>query len=61
MAMRVQAVMETLALVLFGYLCTHGKNAIRVNRLLFSHAIYMGTVSDIKSKKKDDIVGTSNQ
>jgi hypothetical protein len=60
MAIRVRAGTKNLALVLFGWVRTHGGNTIWANRLIFSHPTYMGTVSDIRSRKKDDIVGTSN-
>jgi hypothetical protein len=30
------------------------------NRLIFSHHTYMGTLSDIRSRKKDDIFRTLN-
>ena len=37
------------------YVPAHGGNTIWANRLIFSHQTYMGTVSDIRSRKKDDI------
>ena len=59
-AIRVQAGMETMMLVLFGFVCTHNRNTIWANCLILSHLIYMGTVSNIRTRKKDGIVGTFN-
>ena len=59
-AIRVPAGTETPALVLLGQVRTYGGNSIWANRLLFSLPTYMGTVIDIRSRKKDDIVRRSN-